>query len=258
MVYGYVGNKAASFPLQMMGYDVMPLNTVQFSNHTGYGKWQGEIFSAANLQLIADNLHSMGFLSSCQAVLSGYIGSAEIGETILNIVRQLKTNNPNLIHLSDPVMGDFGRGIFVKPDAAEFFQAKLHADIVTPNHFEAELLSGIKITCLKSAEEAARTIRNRGIKMVVITSLQLAGNNDQINIYLSTAETQLCVSHRLFSFDTAPNGTGDLFSALFLGNYLKTKNAEMALNQTAIQIERVIESTFSKNRRELDILSFRP
>ena len=34
VVYGFAGNKSATFPMQLLGVDVWALNTVQFSNHT--------------------------------------------------------------------------------------------------------------------------------------------------------------------------------------------------------------------------------
>ena len=34
VAYGHVGNRSAVFPLELLGFDVWPINTVQFSNHT--------------------------------------------------------------------------------------------------------------------------------------------------------------------------------------------------------------------------------
>lgn len=52
VAYGYVGNRAATFPLQRLGFDVWAVNTVQFSNHTGYGAWKGEAFSPAHVRAV--------------------------------------------------------------------------------------------------------------------------------------------------------------------------------------------------------------
>ena len=41
VVYGHVGNSAATFPLQRLGFEVWPIHTVQFAHHTGYGALVG-------------------------------------------------------------------------------------------------------------------------------------------------------------------------------------------------------------------------
>lgn len=257
VVYGFVGNKAATFPLQTMGIDVWPINTVQFSNHTGYGKWRGQIMSGAHLQEVIDALFELGVLDQCEAVISGYIGSREIGEVIYSNVERIKQHKNDVIYLCDPVIGDFGRGVFVKPEVEEFFKGALGGDIVTPNHFEAELLTGINIDSLQSAAKACNAIHERGIKTVVITSLRLPDKKDQINILLSEDGELHLVSHQLYDFAVSPNGTGDLFAAVFIGNYLRSKTFKTALELSAKQVHSVMKATHEVGGRELAVLSFR-
>jgi pyridoxine kinase len=52
VAYGYVGGKAAVFPLQLLGYDVDVVNTVNFSNHSGYARMGGTKTSAKELNLV--------------------------------------------------------------------------------------------------------------------------------------------------------------------------------------------------------------
>src|SRR3989338_1967688 len=120
---GYVGNRAAVFPLQRLGCEVTFINTVQFSNHTGHGRWTGQIFSADHVQDVLNGLWQLGTMDTLDAVLSGYLGAAEIGNIILNTVAALKDKNPHLLYCCDPVIGDEGRGIYVKPDVAEIGRA---------------------------------------------------------------------------------------------------------------------------------------
>src|SRR3546814_16433861 len=47
VAYGHVGNSAAVFPLQRIGVEVLPVYTVNFSNHTGYGAWRGPLIDPA-------------------------------------------------------------------------------------------------------------------------------------------------------------------------------------------------------------------
>src|SRR5437762_2488059 len=124
VAYGHVGNDAAAFPLQRLGIEVWPVHTVQFSNHTGYGSWKGDVFSADMIRDIMSGIEARGVLSECDGVLSGYIGSAEIGEAILDAVTHVKRANPAARYCCDPVIGDVGRGVFVHEDIHAFMKSR--------------------------------------------------------------------------------------------------------------------------------------
>ena len=251
VAYGYVGNKAATYPLQSMGYDVWPVNTVQFSNHTGYGKWQGEIFSGQHIKNIVQGINDLGLISKCQAVLSGYMGSKDICDAVQDIVRDLKTSNKDLIYLCDPVMGN--NNCFVKPEVVEFFKSKLIADIVTPNQFEAETISGITICDTKSLKNAAQYFHDMGVMVVVIKGVKLDG--DVLHVFASDGSNSYLIKTKEYQFKTPVNGTGDLFSALFLGQYLVDKNIERSLRASAYYMDLVLANTLNSQERELQILS---
>ena len=106
VVFGHAGNSAAVFPMRRIGVNVWPLNTVQFSNHTQYHQWTGTVMPASHLIEIVDGINAIDELKRCDAVLSGYMGSPEQGDAIIEIVKKVKTVNPNAIYLCDPVMGD--------------------------------------------------------------------------------------------------------------------------------------------------------
>src|SRR5450759_4301784 len=113
VAYGHVGNAAAVFPLQRMGVEVWPLHTVQFSYHTGYGNWQGRVFDAGMIRELVAGIAQRGVLGTCDGVLSGYMGGADIGSAILDCVASVKRANPAARYACDPVIGDVGRGVFV-------------------------------------------------------------------------------------------------------------------------------------------------
>jgi pyridoxine kinase len=256
VAYGYVGNKAAVFPLQSMGYDVWPVNTVQFSNHTGYGKWTGELFTVQHVNDVVSGIEQLGVAEQCQAILSGYLGSGLIGNSILDIVGRFKKYNPNLIYLCDPVVGDIGRGVFVKSEVLEFFKSHLHADIITPNHFEAEILSGKTITNLSDAKQVANYFHQRNVKIVIITSLRIEeAAADKIHVFLSHNGNSYLAEAPLYHFPIAPNGTGDLFSSLFLGSYLQLHDNAKALEQSLGLMDTVMAETFKHNSRELKVVN---
>lgn len=161
VVFGHAGNSAAAFPMCRMGVDVWPLNTVQFSNHTQYPQWTGSVFPAQHLTDIVEGLAKIHKLEICDAVLSGYIGSAEQGSDILAIVKKVKAANPQALYFCDPVMGHPEKGCIVAPGVAEFLcqQALAASDVIAPNLLELETLANEKITTVEQAVNAARKDR---------------------------------------------------------------------------------------------------
>ena len=158
VAYGHVGNAAAVFPLQRMGVEVWPVHTVQFSNHTGYGDWQGQVFDAGLIREVVAGIEQRGVLGECDGVLSGYMGGADIGAAILDAVATVKRANPAARYCCDPVIGDVGRGVFVRDGIPEFMKAKAvpAADIITPNQFELDYLSGRASTTLERRATRSR------------------------------------------------------------------------------------------------------
>jgi pyridoxine kinase len=258
--YGYVGNKAATFPLQALGFDVWPVNTVQFSNHTGYGHWQGDIFSAEHVRAVIQGLVALDLPKHCQAILSGYIGDKAIGQVIVETVQEFKTFNPQLIYLCDPVIATpNGKGCFVKPDIPDFFREKSMdiATIITPNHFEAELLCGGKINTLEDLKKACHFFHRKGVRILIITSLNLQENNslnDKAIAFLSSQNSQWLASITTEKINATPNGTGDLFSALYLGHFLLTHDPITAFTLSLNKTYQIVKATTVENRRELKII----
>src|SRR3954454_8693653 len=164
VAYGHVGNAAAVFPLQRLGFEVWAVNTVQFSNHTGYGAWRGRVFEAAHIAELIDGIAERGVLGACDAVLSGYMGDAALGEAILDAARRVKAANPRALYCCDPVIGDVGRGVFVRPGIPEFMRdrAAPAADLVTPNHYELDYLAGTTTRTLDEVEEAVAAVQALG------------------------------------------------------------------------------------------------
>jgi pyridoxine kinase len=255
VVYGNVGNKAAVFPLQCMGYDVWPIHTVQFSNHTGYGKWEGEVFSAEHVLSVAKGLEGIGVTERCQAVLSGYIGSAAIAEAVWEIQYRVKQLNPSALYLCDPVIGN--THCFVHPEVLDFFKNHLRADIITPNQFEAETLSGIKINSREDLRRLTDYFHSQGIMIVVITGLKIS-DLDGLHVFVSDQGSPFLLTVPEYDFDKVPlSGTGDLLSALFLGSYLKTRKTDVALRFACDWMDQVIQNTLRSGQRELQVTSVR-
>ena len=164
VAYGHVGNSAAVFPLQRLGHEVWPVNTVHFSNHTGYGAWRGPLLAAEDVREVIAGIEDRGVLGEADAVLSGYQGDPAVGAVILDAVARVKELNPSAVYCCDPVMGDVGRGMFVRPGIPEFMRDTVvpQADIVTPNHFELDFLAGRATSTLSEILEAVDEVRERG------------------------------------------------------------------------------------------------
>jgi len=181
VAYGHVGNASAVFPLQRMGIEVWPIHTVQFSNHTGYGAWRGRVFDGAAIDEIMEGIAERGVLSRCDGVLSGYMGSADIGHAIVGAVARVREANPAALYACDPVIGDVGRGIFVRPGIPEFMRdvALPVADIITPNHFELEYLAEMEVKTLAEVREATKRLHDRGPRVILVTSLHTEETPDE-------------------------------------------------------------------------------
>lgn len=255
VAYGYVGNKAAVYPLQSMGYDVWPVHTVQFSNHTGYGKWTGEIFAASHVRDVVRGIEDLGKVPECKAILSGYMGSREICGAVAEIAAHFKSINPNILYLCDPVIGN--TTCFVKPEVLDFFKTDLRADIITPNQYEAETLSGIPITNAQSLKQVVQSFFARGIQTTAITGIKLPDVSEGLCVCVAQGGKTFVLPTEEMTFPTPVNGTGDLFSSLFLGEYLHTQSAPQALVYTVTTMQKVLENTSKAGTRELQVLSLR-
>jgi pyridoxine kinase len=256
VAYGYVGNRAAVFPLQRMGYDVAAIHTVQFSNHTGYGAWTGEVFSPTHIENIIDGLRARDVFPQIKAILSGYLGDPAIGHLILELVDEIRMINPHLVYCCDPVMGDMPpRGFFVREFIPPFFrdEAIKKADILTPNQFELNYLSGITVTSLGDAISACRKILNQGSKYILVTSLTTATTADnEIQMLLVSLDDAYLISTPRYPISV--NGSGDVTAALFLGHFLRTKDSKESLELTATGVHTIFKNTFDSQSREIRLI----
>ena len=250
--YGHVGNASAMFPLQRMGFEVWAVNTVQFSNHTGYGAWKGQVYSGDSIRELIDGMDERGALAGCDGVLSGYMGDPAIGEAILHAVERVRARNSQAIYLCDPVIGDVGRGVFVRPGIPEFMRERTvpAADIVTPNHFELELLAGQAIRTLADLREAFAKVHALGPRIVMVTSLVLDTTpSGSVDVAVS-ADGEL-LRLRTPRLDVSVNGAGDAIAALFLGKYLQTRSAEATLVHAVSAVFGLLKRTDEAGSREI-------
>ncbi len=257
VAYGYVGNRAATFPLQRLGHEVWAVNTVEFSNHTGYGAWRGRTAPAEQVADIVQGIEALGLLPRCDALLTGYVGDAALADVVLDTARKVRNANPKAVWCCDPVLGDSDTGIYVKPGIDVFFRERAvpAADLVTPNHFELEHLTGGKVGTMSEALAAARSLL-RGPRLALITSLRRAdAPDDQIETIAVTTEKAWRVATPLIGFEVMPNGTGDMVAALFTAHWLESGDVAQALGHVASAVYAVLEATREMGERELQVVA---
>lgn len=261
VAYGYVGNRAATFPLQRLGHEVWAVNTVEFSNHTGYGAWRGRAASAEQVAEIVQGIEALGQFSRCDGLLTGYVGDAALADVVLDTARRVRAANPRAVWCCDPVLGDIDTGIYVKPGIDTFFRDRAipAADLVTPNHFELEHLTGRTVSTMAEALAAARTLlqgETRGPRLALITSLRRAdAAADTIEMVAVTREAAWRVATPMIGFAIAPNGTGDAVAALFTAHWISGDEIADALGKAASSIFAVLETTEAMGERELQLVA---
>ncbi|MGY1617981.1 pyridoxal kinase PdxY [Geodermatophilus sp. SYSU D00691] len=252
VAYGHVGNSSAVFPLQRLGIEVWPVHTVQFSNHTGYGQWRGRVFDGQAVEEIVEGIAERGVLGTCDAVLSGYLGSADIGHAVVQTVQRVRAANPAAVYCCDPVIGDVGRGVFVRPGIEELLRevAVPAADLVTPNHFELDLLAGTTTRTLAEVEDAVAAVQALGPRVVLTTSLVTDDTpDDAVDLLASEGGRHFRV--RTPRLGVSVNGAGDAIAALFLASWLETRSAAEALGRAAASVFGLLARTEAAGSREI-------
>lgn len=252
VAFGHVGNSAAVFPLQRLGHEVIAVNTVHFSNHTGYGAWRGQVFGAELIRELVTGIEERGVLGTCDAVLSGYMGDAAIGEAILEAVARVRAANPQAVYCCDPVIGDVGRGVFVRPGIPEFMRdrAMPAADIATPNQFELEWLTGRAVGTLAEAKAAVRALQESGPRCVLVTSLRVEDTPADA-IEMLAAEGGQFWRVRTPLLPISVNGAGDAIAALFLFHRLRWGDVRVAVSSAASSIHGLLRRTAEAGSREI-------
>jgi len=255
--YGHVGNSAAVFPLQRLGHEVLPVHTVLFSNHTGYGAWRGPVLSGADVHEVVLGIEERGALAGIDLVLSGYQGSPEIAEVVLDAVDRVKAANPDARYACDPVMGNARSGCFVDPAIPALLRDRVvpRADLITPNQFELAFLTGA-LDPDESRPPLARIIeaaRSAGPRTVLVTSVEHDGADpDTVGMLAVTPDGAWSVSTPRLPMHS--NGSGDVTAALFAAHLIETGDHALSLARTASSVFDLLENTLAAKARELRLV----
>jgi len=246
VAFGSVGLAVIVPALQWLGHEVIAVPTVVLSSHPGYPRFAGEAVPAAQLEAMLGAMEANGWFSETAAVLTGYLPTRDHVLTARSAVERVRAANPGAIYLCDPVFGDEPEGLYLPGGAAEAIRNELLplASIATPNRFELNWLSGL---CVGSPQEACLAAASLNVPMVLATSVP-ANDNRLANILFSDDERLTCFVRRRSS---APHGTGDLLSAMFLGNHLNNFSSSYSLGAAASAVDATVAA--SMGRQELPL-----
>ena len=240
VVYGHVGHSAAKLLLERLGHNVWAIDSVAFSNHLGYGRYEGRVTPPDEIRALAHGLDALGLYGKCDVVFSGYLGSAANAEAVAEVVRLVKGANPDALFVCDPVIGDRHPGLYVPADLPAAFVATVLplADIALPNAFELEHLTGTPIHGIETALAAAEALRAVGPRTVVATGV--AADDRMSTLAISEEGAWVVDTPRL---PCRASGTGDAFAALFLGHFCNEAPIEEALTRAVSGIYALVEAT---------------
>ncbi|MGB4777469.1 pyridoxal kinase PdxY [Microbacterium sp.] len=258
VAYGHVGNSAAVFPLQRIGVEVLPVYTVNFSNHTGYGAWRGPLIAPDDVRDVITGIEERGVLGEIDVILSGYQGSEGIGDVILDAVARVKAANPSAVYSCDPVMGNSKSGCFVAPAIPILLRDRVvpAADIITPNQFELGFLTETEPADLDSTLASADAARAMGPDTVLVTSVERpdapGGREGTIEMLVVNGEGAWIVQTPRIPMKA--NGSGDVTAALFTAHYRSSGDAAGALATTVSSVWDLLQNTYESGQRELQLV----
>jgi len=255
VAYGYVGNAAVVPCLQALGVEAWPVHTTYLSNHPGHPVWRGGAVDAARLEAVIAGLDALGVLGRVRAVLLGYLPNPAIAEAAVAALARLGAVNPGAMVVCDPVMGDAEKGLYVPAPVAAAIADRLvpRADLITPNHFELEHLTGHRIGDLAGALAALEAVRGGGI--AVGTSLTIDDDAGTVKtMAIGEGGAFLVTTPRL---DTPVHGTGDALTGLLLGRLLAGESLAAALSHAVPSLHAVLEATVAAAADEMALVAAR-
>lgn len=242
---GHVGLSAIVPALQRLGHEVWPLPTIILSNHPGHVHAAGLRIAPAALEEMIDALERNGWLGEIEAVITGYLPSAEHVRLAATVVRRLRVEG-SVYYLCDPVLGDEPKGLYVDPAAAGAVKELLvpSADVITPNRFELGWLAGSQLETNEDVERAARSLTNAA---VLVTSAARCGEMLDTLLVHEASVLSCSVPYR----PAVPHGTGDFFSALVLGHALNGATEAMAMAKAAAGVDQAIVASAGRDELAL-------
>lgn len=259
VVHGYVGNRAAVFPLQLLDFEVDNINSVQFSNQTGYKSFRGQRVNAADLSELFLGLKENELLNYTH-ILTGYVGNVEFLNKLADIIEELKNKNPDIVYLCDPVLGDNGQ-LYVPEGLVKVYIDRVipMANIITPNLFELELIYGKKINKESDIIDAIKHCHDKGTPTVIVSSSTSFNNenSDNLCLYASSKESDKIIRIEFDRLAGSFAGTGDAFAAQFLAWNTILKDLKSACEHTISAMLHILNRTNETRSHEDELIEMK-
>lgn len=253
VVFGHAGNSAAVFPMQRLGVNVWPLETMQFSNHIQYGHWAGSAIDAPQMAELVEGIGTIGMLRRCDAVLSGYLSSMSQIDAVVEIVCTVKSTNPNAWHFATPIIN---AGASSNVDEYLLETIPQVADGLALTHDALQKLTGHTIETVDQAILACREVIRRGPQIVLVKQLRDRDSPaDRVNLLVVTAREAWMCQHPRYPFARQPVGVPELTSAIFVARRLMGDTVRTALEHTVSAVHAVQKATYEAGRYELEIIA---
>ncbi|MFM2063141.1 MAG: hypothetical protein RLZZ507_2811 [Cyanobacteriota bacterium] len=163
-----------------------------------------------------------------QAAKTGMLLNQEIISTVAQEVRVLQIENL----VVDPVMVSRTGAQLIDNDAVQTLRDELipQAAIITPNRYEAQILSGLEIACLEDMQTAAQSIhKNLGTKAVLVKGGGMSGELRGVDVWFDGERLEVLRTKQVETKNT--HGTGCTLSAAITANLALGKDLWTAVQE---------------------------
>jgi pyridoxine kinase len=250
---GRVGLRAQSFALERMGFEPWLVPTITLPFHPGHGIATTITPSVEDFSNLLDDLLGQPEIEQIAGVITGYLPGPQFAEPVANTIRRIQAASDTVLVTVDPVIGDEA-GLYVTEETAGAIRDALMplANMVTPNRFELEWLTGMKIEDGTMAVAAARTL---DAPMTLITSAHPMMRNSAANLLVEAQSITLAETPAIAA---VPHGPGDLTAAVMTANLLNNFSATKALDRTTGAVHEVLAASAKFGTDELALIEAQP
>lgn len=265
-----VGLNISAPALHAKGREAILAPTVTFGRHPGWGPPGGAAVSDEVFAAQLEGLAAHPMVARVRWVISGYFASpaqiAAAARLVDGLRAQADPAGRSLRYACDPVMGDAPKGLYVPEAVAEALAGALipRADVVTPNVWEAQRLTGAPIATTAEAAAAAGAVaaqtRGGAQSLCAVTSapvddalLSEHASCPRIGAVLSVGgRSWLAATAQRVAPDAPPStprphavgGTGDLFAALLVSELDQDAAPEQALAAAVGGVDAALAAAF--------------
>jgi pyridoxine kinase len=242
-----VGGMAQALTLAAAGVAPILVPTVTFGRHPGFGPPGGSAVAAETFEGMLAGVEAQDLFAAASLVLTGYFASADQVAAAARTIHKVRAANPAVQVVVDPIMGDEGKGLYVKPEVAEAVVSHLvpRADVLTPNAWEFA-----RLTSAAAADPAAVAAAARATgRAMLVTSVDLGAEIGVV--YADEREAWLAAHPRAAQ---APNGTGDLLTALFAVALLEQRPITEAMDFAVGGVAGAVEAAVRAGAIDLPLM----